>query len=465
MSDPLTPAKRSALMSRVRTRETAPELELRHALWAAGVRGWRLHSRRIPGRPDLAWIGQRIALFVDGAFWHGHPDYYWGQSGAFWDEKIERNRRRDERVTKELVDDGWKVLRLWDFEIEKEISRCVIVVRELLGIAPAGRPPHRIVRGRTESEAMTEPLTHAEASSRLREIAEQIGDLAGAVKRGEGEREAIDEIVAGLRAVQSASFGARRRADKGKGGKSKILAYLSDRVGQIVQGEELAEVSGIHEWPRRIRELRVQEGYDITEVGSGGYRLESADPNADRAMAWKKANAIRRRPGSAGDRIAAFLEANVGKAVSREQVDYVARIASGGRRIRELRDEFGWPINSHVDEPDLGPAEYRLTSADPDDRRDALQRLYPENLRQKVFERDEYTCQICGRNRAKAEAAGDSRFYLEVHHKVAVADELEALPTSERNNPDNLIALCHRDHLQETAKLQRRKRKTRKKES
>jgi DNA mismatch endonuclease (patch repair protein) len=132
MADPLTPSKRSALMSRVKTRETVPELELRRALWAAGVRGWRLHPRQVPGRPDLAWLGRRIAVFVDGAFWHGHPDYYWGQSGKFWDEKIDRNRSRDEKVTRELLEIGWAVLRVWDFEIEQDASRCAEMVRLLL---------------------------------------------------------------------------------------------------------------------------------------------------------------------------------------------------------------------------------------------------------------------------------------------------------------------------------------------
>jgi DNA mismatch endonuclease, patch repair protein len=119
-------------MSRVKTRETAPELELRRALWAAGVRGWRLHPRRVPGRPDLAWLGRRIAVFVDGAFWHGHPDYYWGQSGKFWDEKIDRNRSRDEKVTRELLEIGWTVLRVWDFEVEQDASRCVEMIHEAL---------------------------------------------------------------------------------------------------------------------------------------------------------------------------------------------------------------------------------------------------------------------------------------------------------------------------------------------
>src|SRR4051812_9110513 len=66
MADQLTPEKRSTLMSRVRTRGTAPELALRKALWAHGLRGWRLHPRGVPGKPDLAWIGRRVAVFVDG---------------------------------------------------------------------------------------------------------------------------------------------------------------------------------------------------------------------------------------------------------------------------------------------------------------------------------------------------------------------------------------------------------------
>jgi DNA mismatch endonuclease (patch repair protein) len=124
-------------MSRVRTRNTGPEVTLRRALWAAGVRGWRLHPKKVPGNPDLAWIGRRVAIFVDGAFWHGHPDHYHGQSGAFWDEKIARNRARDERVNAELACAGWVVLRFWDFEVERDATACVLAI----GLALGGRPP------------------------------------------------------------------------------------------------------------------------------------------------------------------------------------------------------------------------------------------------------------------------------------------------------------------------------------
>jgi DNA mismatch endonuclease (patch repair protein) len=106
-------------------------MKLRRALWAAGVRGWRLHPP-LPGKPDLAWPGRGLAVFVDGAFWHGHPDYYRGQSGEFWDEKIARNRARDERVNAELADLGWRVVRLWDFEVDTDLTVCVRAIEKAL---------------------------------------------------------------------------------------------------------------------------------------------------------------------------------------------------------------------------------------------------------------------------------------------------------------------------------------------
>lgn len=116
-------------MRRVRTHDTKPEIVLRQALWAGGLRGWRLHPSGVPGRPDLAWLGRHVAVFVDGAFWHGHPAYYHGQSGKFWDDKIARNRARDVQVNAMLAAGGWSVVRLWDFEVERETAGCVERVR------------------------------------------------------------------------------------------------------------------------------------------------------------------------------------------------------------------------------------------------------------------------------------------------------------------------------------------------
>jgi DNA mismatch endonuclease (patch repair protein) len=109
--DPLSETDRRALMRRVRARDTAPEVKLRKALWAAGVRGWRLHARGIPGRPDMSWTALRLAVFVDGAFWHGHPSAYHGQSGPFWDAKIAANKARDAATNQRLTEADWTVLR------------------------------------------------------------------------------------------------------------------------------------------------------------------------------------------------------------------------------------------------------------------------------------------------------------------------------------------------------------------
>ena len=92
--------------------------------------------RGVFGRPDLAWRSKKIAVFVDGAFWHGHPDHYHGQSGPFWDKKIAANRARDKDVDAELKEAGWVVLRLWDFEIDAQLEHSVDRVVELLESRP-----------------------------------------------------------------------------------------------------------------------------------------------------------------------------------------------------------------------------------------------------------------------------------------------------------------------------------------
>src|SRR5438874_13409125 len=95
MADHLSPAGRSRVMARIRSRNTTPELALRRALFAQGVRGWRCHAKRLPGKPDLAFTRWRIAVFVDGCFWHGHPDFFtFGKSGAVRVVRRELRARR-----------------------------------------------------------------------------------------------------------------------------------------------------------------------------------------------------------------------------------------------------------------------------------------------------------------------------------------------------------------------------------
>ena len=120
-------------MAAVKGKDTVPEVMLRRALYAAGVRGWRCHYKKAPGRPDLAWPARQVAVFVDGAFWHGHPSRHRpGRSGYYWDEKIAANVRRDRLVDCELEESGWSVLRLWDFEIKGDLAAAVGRVIKLL---------------------------------------------------------------------------------------------------------------------------------------------------------------------------------------------------------------------------------------------------------------------------------------------------------------------------------------------
>lgn len=142
-------------MSAVRQRDTAPELKLRHALYRAGVRGWRCSYRRAPGRPDLAWPALRVAVFVDGAFWHGHPSRHApGRSGAYWDFKIAGNVARDRRVDAELRAADWQVVRAWDFEVQRSIDEVVRRVRQALAtrvprLDPAPQWQRALVRDRS----------------------------------------------------------------------------------------------------------------------------------------------------------------------------------------------------------------------------------------------------------------------------------------------------------------------------
>lgn len=129
MGDTYSPEVRSEVMRKVRGSNTGPEMKLRCALFALGARGWRCHRRNLPGKPDIAFGKLKLAVFVDGAFWHGHPTKYWkGRSGPYWDKKIARNVERDHVANEQLASLGWAVLRLWDFEVEKNPEAAARVV-------------------------------------------------------------------------------------------------------------------------------------------------------------------------------------------------------------------------------------------------------------------------------------------------------------------------------------------------
>lgn len=123
-----TTKKRSKIMSKIRSKNTKPELLFRKVLWAKRIR-YRVHSKKLPGKPDISIQKYKLAIFIDGEFWHG---YNWDEkkktiksNRAFWIPKIERNMQRDREVNFELASLGYTVFRFWEGEIKKELNKCI----------------------------------------------------------------------------------------------------------------------------------------------------------------------------------------------------------------------------------------------------------------------------------------------------------------------------------------------------
>lgn len=136
MPDKISSEARSRLMGSVRRQGTAPELTLRKALWAAKLH-YRLKAKTpLPGSPDIIFLGAKVAIFVDGCFWHGCPSH--GSMPKtrtdFWKAKIARNQERDAQVDVKLTKLGWTVIRIWEHQIRDALPECVNLVR--LAVSP-----------------------------------------------------------------------------------------------------------------------------------------------------------------------------------------------------------------------------------------------------------------------------------------------------------------------------------------
>lgn len=124
----VTSAKRSALMAKIHGNDTKSEKALRRALWGLGIR-YRKNDSRLPGKPDIVISRLKVAIFIDGEFWHG---YNWAEkrhrinsNREFWIPKIERNIQRDEYNNNLLAQSGWIVLRFWDQQVKREFGVCL----------------------------------------------------------------------------------------------------------------------------------------------------------------------------------------------------------------------------------------------------------------------------------------------------------------------------------------------------
>lgn len=121
MPDVFTKAKRSEVMSRIRGRDNKDtELALIKLFRRNRITGWRRHQK-VFGKPDFLFRRHRLALFVDGCFWHGCPRCYRRPKSnrTFWDTKIARNRERDHQVSRELRRIGWRVIRIWEHDLDR----------------------------------------------------------------------------------------------------------------------------------------------------------------------------------------------------------------------------------------------------------------------------------------------------------------------------------------------------------
>ncbi|MFO0952063.1 MAG: very short patch repair endonuclease [Isosphaeraceae bacterium] len=146
MADNLTPEQRRKAMQAVKGRNTSLERRVSSALHR---RGWRFRRNvsTLPGKPDFVFLGPRVVVFVDGDFWHGWRFPRWKSTlPVFWQEKIERNRRRDQRNFRGLRRMGWKVLRVWEHQVADDLERVLDQVGILIGrpgessSKPAGIP-------------------------------------------------------------------------------------------------------------------------------------------------------------------------------------------------------------------------------------------------------------------------------------------------------------------------------------
>lgn len=133
MADVLTRKQRSYCMSQIKGKDTQPELILRKALSHVGLRGYRLHYKLL-GKPDIVFLKRKIAIFIDGCFWHRCPKCFSELSTTkkYWVKKIQSNIDRDQRVNKILKKMGWKILRIWEHDTERNLNICLLRIRRLL---------------------------------------------------------------------------------------------------------------------------------------------------------------------------------------------------------------------------------------------------------------------------------------------------------------------------------------------
>lgn len=242
--------------------------------------------------------------------------------------------------------------------------------------------------------------------------------------------------------------------------KDRIIRYLKKYPQTIIPGEEIMVIAGIDEWARRVRELRVELGwqiitgraakdmaqnvdeYDVDVFESmrpNDYMLLSNTQDREAAHRWNIANSIRKQSGSVKEKLLAFFRKNVGKNVTGEELRYIANDKKEwARRVRELRSEEGWPIlTQKVGRPDLAMGEYIL---EVDRQLPTHDRKIEDKVRAEVLQRDNFSCTnpVCKWS-YEIKNPADPRQYLELHHVIPHIE-------GGLNSATNLITLCNVCH-------------------
>ena len=137
MPDVFSKKKRSQIMSLIRSTNTKPEVALRKlvssTVYPRGYR-YRIHHKKVIGKPDMVFVASKIAVFVDGAFWHGY-DFKNRKKRLpkkYWLKKIEKNMERDKRVNRKLRKEGWQVVRIWEHDLKKRPEKVLTVIMNYL---------------------------------------------------------------------------------------------------------------------------------------------------------------------------------------------------------------------------------------------------------------------------------------------------------------------------------------------
>jgi DNA mismatch endonuclease (patch repair protein) len=133
----------SALMSRIRGKNTGPEMIMRSMLREEGLTGYRLHYTKAPGRPDIAFVGKRLAIFLHGCFWHGCPHCRPARpksNNSFWSQKLDRNVARDRMKARQLQEEGWRVITIWECKLKRSPQVQLRRVKRMLRVASTSAP-------------------------------------------------------------------------------------------------------------------------------------------------------------------------------------------------------------------------------------------------------------------------------------------------------------------------------------